>query len=343
MECPLRPLAELTRRGQIGRLRKLAKKGLEQWDLQVDSMHSLDHGENTTFAVNAHFHGQKGRFVVRIHRPGYQSRNTILSEMAWLDALTEAGFHVPQPVTATNGDRVLSLSVAGVPEPRFMVVFHWIPGRFVRGQGAHKLGQLTATLHQHARNWQPPAQFQRHRWDANGLIGPDAIWGSLNAVPVLSAKDRKLLETARQQAHATIESAGTSQDKFGLIHADLHPRNVLIRARQACPIDFDDTGWGYWAYDIAVATYRFEPNQRQAFLKGYRTVLPLQTQNLTLIPPLMIARGIMSIGWLWNRRDVAGIANRIPRALESVLPMAKAWLSGVAIAKGLCPTTEPEA
>ena len=48
---------------------------------------------------------------------------------------------------------------------------------------------------------------------------------------------------------------GDSADKVGLIHADLHLDNALFWRDNVRVIDFDDCGFGYWLYDIAVALW----------------------------------------------------------------------------------------
>jgi Ser/Thr protein kinase RdoA (MazF antagonist) len=62
---------------------------------------------------------------------------------------------------------------------------------------------------------------------------------------------------------------------FGLIHADLHPRNILYHRETAGAIDYDDCGWGWWMYDLAVTWCGFrragaEIETRDCLLASYR-------------------------------------------------------------------------
>ena len=50
-----------------------------------------------------------------------------------------------------------------------------------------------------------------------------------------------------------MESIGKGPDAYGMIHSDLYPENVLFKAGRALPIDFEDCGYGYWMWDIAIA------------------------------------------------------------------------------------------
>ena len=48
---------------------------------------------------------------------------------------------------------------------------------------------------------------------------------------------------------------GDGADQVGLIHADLHLDNALFWRDDVRIIDFDDCGFGYWLYDIAVSLW----------------------------------------------------------------------------------------
>ena len=54
-----------------------------------------------------------------------------------------------------------------------------------------------------------------------------------------------------------------SPDRFGLIHGDLVPENILIHAARLRIIDFDDAGFGWHMFELASSLYfiRREPMQ----------------------------------------------------------------------------------
>ena len=52
-----------------------------------------------------------------------------------------------------------------------------------------------------------------------------------------------------------MQRLGQGPNVFGLIHADAHLDNVLFDGQQARLIDFDDCGFGYRIYDVAVALW----------------------------------------------------------------------------------------
>ena len=91
----------------------------------------------------------------------------------------------------------------------------------------------------------------------------------------------------------------------GLIHADLclgQEGNVLFHKGQARPLDFDDCGFGYWVYDLAVplAHWQTAPQwaiYRQALLEGYAKVRPLPRAELPYLGLFMAARHVSEILW----------------------------------------------
>ena len=72
-----------------------------------------------------------------------------------------------------------------------------------------------------------------------------------------------------------MEDWGKEPDVYGLIHADLGTKaNVLFNKGEARAIDFDDGGFGYWTYDLAVPlcdwegedVWLAEPNEVVAYM-----------------------------------------------------------------------------
>src|SRR5579859_2108043 len=96
----------LTRGGQVRRMRQLAETALATYDLGAIHLTPLAHFFNTTFRIDTSPQSptidqdhHKERYVIRIHRPGSQDATTIQSELIWLLALRhEARLVVPEPM-----------------------------------------------------------------------------------------------------------------------------------------------------------------------------------------------------------------------------------------------------
>src|SRR5262249_37196135 len=126
-----------------------------------------------------------GPSVLRVHRLGYHGQQAIESELAWMDALrAEAGVRTPRGLPAADGRRIVTVTEHGV-STRLCVRFEVLKGTEPPGSGggaataAHfaELGEITARMHAHARDWDRPAWFTRFRWDVDAAFGPRPRWG----------------------------------------------------------------------------------------------------------------------------------------------------------------------
>ncbi|MBN1875969.1 MAG: phosphotransferase [Anaerolineae bacterium] len=321
----------LTYQGQVRRLRCLARVALDDYNLNVTQYRLIFHGENTTFRIIASDTRDldtdaayvPSHFLLRIHRPGYQNQDSILSELMWLAALRDAGVIVPEPMRTQTGTLLTIAQAPGVPTPRVCSLLRWIKGRFIGTPRPHHfeaLGRLMAQLHEHAAHWQPPAAFARRHWDWQGLFGdnagfnlsPDSVWD------LIPTAYRDLFWRVAEQTRQVMEQLGKNQDEFNLIHADLHLGNILFSNRQAYPIDFDDCGFAHWVYDFAVVLGEYLdrsewPTLRDALLRGYSQLRPLPQQQLAYLRLFMAARQVSLTLWA---TDMAQINPRFAANLE---------------------------
>ena len=284
---------ELTQRGRIDRLSALGKGALATFGVRPRAVTHIARSENVTFDVRAGKTGRgkgpggpyvPGRYLLRLHRPGYHTLEGVRSELTWLSALRDLDIPVPDPVRAKDGSTAVLVEREGVPGGRVCTLLRWMEGKARRAETSspghlRMVGRLMAGLHSHSASWRRPRRFVRGRWDWYGLFetagtaGTDDSW-VWDALPV---RIRRLYEPSARETANAIEDLGEEPDVFGLIHADLHMGNVLFGGGEARAIDFDDCGDGHWLYDIAVALFDHVENAdwerfRDAFLEGYATV-----------------------------------------------------------------------
>jgi Ser/Thr protein kinase RdoA (MazF antagonist) len=301
----------LTRAGQAERLRELAAAALEPFGFAPDStLELLKHRENAVFRVDEAASGR--RYVLRVHREGYQTLASIRSELLWMGALREAGINTPRALAGHDGDTVQTVSVPGVPEPRHCDALSWIEGEPL--EAAHSLeayrllGELHARLHCHSRRWSPPPGFTRQCWDEEGMLGREPLWGRYQDLETLGADQLALMNQARRVVLERLARFGKGDGRFGLIHADFMPDNVLIHRGEAWVIDFDDCGFGWHLYDPATL-FAFSaaddafPSMLDAWVDGYRSVTDLPDEHLAELPAFIMARCLVGLGWVHTRRE----------------------------------------
>jgi Ser/Thr protein kinase RdoA (MazF antagonist) len=312
--APETAFAELPRRTQIQRLRHLAAVALAAYDLPPARLTLLRHLFNTTFRVDT---ADGHRYVLRIHRSGSPTPANVASELAWLAALRrDTPLEVPDPVPTRAGALLTMAEAPGVPRPHICVLFRWMPGQQVR-QGLtprhmERVGALMAGLQNHAAQWELPPGFARGRVDwpieaARHLSDPFA--------PEVVATIQRLVEARLSEAEAVqvaavlarlqaaAQALGQGPDAFGLIHADLHYRNLLFAPGTVRAIDFDDCGFGFRLFDLAVMLSEVLewPNYRAlraGLLAGYRQVRPLPPAHEAYLDTFIALRRLQDMLWV---------------------------------------------
>ena len=299
---------------------RAARKALEAWPLAVADVHRVSVSENIAFRVTD---AQGKSYVLRLHRPEYHNHTELVSEQTWTAALLDAGVDVPVVVKAADGRGYVPVDVGD--ERRYAGLLEWVDGDTlaarinasetdVRGSYA-RLGGIMAVLHEQASGWTPPRGFTRHAFDADGLVGEQPFWGRFWESPHLDGGQRLRLDALRHRVHAKLRDYRTDADVFSLIHADLHAANVIVDGDRLHVIDFDDAGFGWHAYDFAVALYHHQddtdyPAIRDALIAGYEQVRPVADDTVAMIPLFLLIRSLASIGWTAARPELSRNADR---------------------------------
>src|SRR6266581_2522996 len=185
------------------------------------SVELLNVSENATFLVSD---PDAGPSVLRVHRLGYHTEQEIASELAWMDALrAEAGVRTPRVLPAADGRR-----------------------------------EITARMHRHAREWSRPAWFTRFHWDYPAAFGDQARWGRWQDGVGVGPAEREILTRLDDVLRARLLAFGSGPDRYGLVHADTRLANLLVHEGSVSVIDFDDSGFSWYLYDLGTAVSFFE-------------------------------------------------------------------------------------
>jgi Ser/Thr protein kinase RdoA (MazF antagonist) len=206
------------------------------------------------------------RFLLRQHRVEHLGIGALESEMLWLTFLHERGLEVQRPVRLPSGTYIFQ------DDDRRFSLLTWLEGEVLEEideTQARVLGELMAKLHEAAAGFVPPTGFERPRYDRQHL---ELTLARLRVIAWLS-DDLPLFENAVARAKPSFEE--DSVGSWGLVHADLHPGNLVWRGSEVAAIDFDGCGFGPLGFDIATALGYLETEPRVAFLEGYTSVRTL--------------------------------------------------------------------
>ena len=331
----------------LDRVTACARTALRRYDCHPDaSVELLNVSENATFLVSD---PAAGPSVLRVHRLGYHTEQEIASELAWMDALrAEAGVRTPRVLPAADGRRVVTVTEADTA--RHCVRFEFLPGTEPGAEpgtepeaqtgvqtgvqtgagtgpeggpagepggqltGRHfvELGEITARMHRHARSWARPAWFTRFHWDYRAAFGDRARWGRWQDGVGVGAAERSVLSRLDEALHARLSAFGQGPERYGLVHADTRLANLLVYEGSVSVIDFDDSGFSWYLYDLGTSVSFFEhspevPGLVDAWLTGYRRVSELSAPDEAEIWTFIMFRRLLLVAWVGSHQgaDIA--------------------------------------
>lgn len=297
---------------QIDLATRAARAALDWYDLGENlTLEVLKHRENTVLAIVGPSDRKLG--AMRVHVPGYQDRASIESELAWMRALASVGVQTPAVIPTRGGVPVVSVSIPGTSESRLVDVLEWIEGRQAGDDEVvdcfRVLGDLHARCHDHASRWQSPPGFVRQRWDETTLLTGlhptvAAAWDNW----ALTTEQRRLVLDCRDRLGERLARWGKDCQRYGIIHSDLMPDNLILAADGVRLIDFDDAGFGWYLYDPASALLPYYGSDLYepllaSWLDGYRNRRSLPDEEISELPAFLLLRCFYALGWLHLRRN----------------------------------------
>jgi Ser/Thr protein kinase RdoA (MazF antagonist) len=315
-----------------------AERAIRFWDLGESELTLVSRSENVVFKVER---SAQPHYALCLHRPGYNTFNELRAECTWTEALSHAGIRVPRHRYTTANEPYAQVLLADTQQQLRVGMIEWIDGVSLgslidaadddeRLDYFRQLGGVIAQAHNQAVAWEAPSGFTRRRWDADGLMGADPLWGQFWRAPQLSHAQGKVFAQARAKMHSLLTDYGEPEAEFSLVHADLHPYNMLVDGVGIQIIDFDDCGYSWHLYDIAVALYNYRDHPqftdiRDVLVAGYRAVRPLGGVSLDRLPVFFLIRSLVWLGWINGRPELLN-EERVHRHVQAVATEAQAFL-----------------
>ena len=304
------------------RFRPAALEALKAFPVKSAQVELVSLSENVTFCVTDS--DTAAKYVLRLHRPGYQTLDGLNSERVWTAALATVGIATQTPLLSNTGQNFHLVNIPETGEQRYAGMTQWVEGTLLSdhlGVGAtlenrqncfRQIGVLAAKIHNQSSEWTTPPGFERPHYDTDGLLGEAPHWGRFWEHPSLTATERALLLHTRGQIRDVLQAYPPTTAIYGLIHADLDPDNILVHEDRVTLIDFDDAGYGWHLYELAAALISEigepdSPNICEALLAGYCEHRALSERDLALLPMFVLVRGMVMIGWYGERPEVEAL------------------------------------
>jgi Ser/Thr protein kinase RdoA (MazF antagonist) len=238
-------------------------------------------------------------YVLRIYRHGWRTHDQIAAETRCLTWLKTHGLPVSVPIRTSENDNITCFNA---PEGiRYAVLFSYAKGSSLyrsdlcRSRCSYRYGQIIGELHKALKNY--PARDTRRP-----ILDLDFIFRKpFQHLKPFAQKYQKLyrvLDCCQELLHEVVKHEQSVQ----LIHGDVDPGNIHFTGKyEATLFDFDFLGYGWRAYDLAVAMWEFqfagwEKAVGREFLRGYEETYGLDQKTEALMNLLMPFRGPWFLG-----------------------------------------------
>lgn len=278
----------------------------ENYGFDKEKLHFVGDNCNAIYA----FQKNDKWYILRIGQHPVSFIPQTKAELDWMHYLSENGVNVPLPLLTNNGERLIAIQEG---DKHYIICAytafagqlgykHWNKDDPKLWNNAifYNWGKLTGDMHRLTKDYIPA-----NSKDVREHFKRFALDDSIKACPSVNKIAEGLLDE--------IKSLPKDRDSYGLIHADLHQWNFLIRDGQINVFDFDDAIYGWFALDIGIALYHalwwgrkndkgydFTDDIIKNFIDGYLSANQLSNFWLEKIPLLMRYRQICKFSWFYN-------------------------------------------
>ncbi|MFT2112715.1 homoserine kinase [Marinomonas sp. 2405UD68-3] len=199
-------------------------------------------------------------------------------------------------VQTTLGDRSFALFpyAEGIP----------LASRSITSNQCYNIGKYLAKIHQTSNSF--ITTHKRYRLDLKYLIeqplkliseGAETK-GTNPKFDELIAEGERIVGMLQPLDNyiERINNISLNSDQFGIIHADLHPGNMHFYGDEVTIFDFDHCGFGWRAYDLAIAYHYPTTEQRDSIISGYESLRPLSDEERDSLQDFANLRNLWNIG-----------------------------------------------
>ena len=288
--------AEMTTAQQVESLSECVAEILLGYKLDQATFESINHDYNSTFKVTT---ANGTRYALRVNVNSPRTSANLAAEVFWVNSISAV--KTPKPVPNAAG----GLSSQGWHEASARnlqaVLYTWLEGEELGDEPEHEqlraAGAAMAKLHVTSTQLTlPPGaalpNLTDFFWGGNDLL--------LSEQSKLDSAERALIAELKAQIDATLIDLGAASHPQ-LIHADVHPWNLMWHEGEIAVFDFDDCGIGLPIQDLATSLYYLDTDeQERAFIDGYSTVRELPDHTDHQMRLLKHHRRVLLLNYLFE-------------------------------------------
>lgn len=261
-------------------------------------------------------------FIMKFFLASKNKKSLIKGELDWINYLWENGMNVAKPVYALGSNFINEIKDNNLLY--YYVVFEKVEGNYIDDKNWEKnliqnWGQSMGKMHNLAKGYRALYEEDIINWTENDiLLQPPKIASNL-----VLKKWNKYLEK--------LSNLPTSKEYFGVIHNDLHHKNILFNNEEVQLFDFGDIEYSWFSYDIAICLYHavqgisfcsekeklnFAYKVLKKFIKGYKLENTISDEWIHKINFFLDYRQIYSYLYFLKHLDIGNINEDIKEILE---------------------------
>ena len=299
---------ELSQEQQIELFASVVPEFLTEYKLDGSTFKNVNHGFNSSFKVDA---PDGCSYALRINTNSKKSSDQVEAEIRLLELIdSKKVISAPVPVRTSSGHAYSKIGLDFLGRDVIAVLNHWIDGEDLGDEISDaeliQLGAAMAKLHKFSKDIPDELVNIFPRIDRTLFNSPDNL---RKDDPRFDKEMRSLIDQAFEISDAVFTEISKSSDPI-VIHADLHPSNVLKTSTDIAVIDFDDVGTGYAIQDLAITFFylRDMPGKEGLVLEGYRSVSELPKLEESHIEALLLSRQLLLLNDLLDVTTAEEIA-----------------------------------
>jgi Ser/Thr protein kinase RdoA (MazF antagonist) len=249
------------------------------------------------------------------------------AEIFWVGQLaTVEGLTVPVPIKNRNSEYISTAWHPMLERNLHAVLFSWLDGEELGDEPTEEMmratGRAMARMHAASRDTKLPE-------GASLPIVDDVFWDngdSIEPSDLVASEEKAIIAGAVEKIEAITRDL-YSRNRPQLIHADVHPWNVMWQGADVAVFDFDDCVIGLPVQDIAVTLYYNDTaEQDAAFLAGYQELAPLPEFTQYEISALKLQRRIVLLSYILETENPEHRA-MVPEYLAKTLKQIQQFFS----------------
>jgi Ser/Thr protein kinase RdoA (MazF antagonist) len=249
--------------------------------------------------------------ILRLSNQNWRNQQEALAELHFMKYLFDNGVSVPR-IFPSKANQL----VEDVTDGYHASVFSRASGRIpTEDDWNHRMfvnwGRIVGQMHLLTQSYVPLRDVKRRDWRQESWM--DIMRHLPHDEIIVREKAHELLRW--------LETLPQGPTNYGLVHCDLHRYNIFVTERgDITALDFDDSCYHWFAYDIALIIYSVISRYKQVdtkydslddhvawfldwFLKGYQEVHTLEKWWLQAMPKLLLYRRLIIYSFFHQNFD----------------------------------------